>query len=129
MVPQNPAGQPNPDVQLQNLQNSQQALQSLQNMMATVSALMAKVADVDDALGTDTGLRQAIEQKTSQAIMQTDAYQLMAKMGVIADVSILKDPNKMSQMQVQIQRNITDYTSRLNQSQNATQNATQEMSY
>lgn len=129
MIPQNPTGQSNPDVQLQNLQNSQQALQSLRVIVTAVSELMAKVADVEDALGTTTSLRQVIEQQTNQAIMQTEAYQMLSKMGILADASILKDPNKMSQIQVQLQRNITDYTSGLNQTQTGTQGALKGMGY
>jgi len=117
MIPQNPTGQPNPDVQLQNLQNSQQALQNLQGIITTISELNAKISDVDEALGGDSGLHQVVNQKVNQALMMTPAYQMLAKMGLIADTSILSDPNKMSQIQVQIQRNITDYSSGLNQQQ------------
>lgn len=129
MIPQNPSAQSNPTVQLQNMQNSQQALQAVLSMVNAVSQLMAKVADVEDALGTTTNLRNVIEQQTNQAIMQTEAYQLLSKMGILADANILKNPNKMSQLQVQIQRNITDYTSGLNQQQTGTQGAMQQMGY
>ena len=129
MIPQDPTGQSNPNVQLQNLQNSQQALQTLQNITTAVSELMAKISNVDEALGMDTGLRQTIGQRVNQAIMQTGAYQMLSKMGIIADVSILGDPNKISQIQVQLQRNITDYTSGLNQTQTGTQGALKGMGY
>ena len=127
MIPQNPTGQTDPNVQLQNLQNSQQALQALNDIMITVNELGAKIADVDAALGSDTGLRAIIMQRVNQAIMQTQAYQMLSKMGTIADVNILSDPNKMSQIQVQLQRNITDYISGLNQTQTGTQNALGQM--
>jgi hypothetical protein len=129
MIPQNPSAQSDPNVQLQNMQNSQQALQTLGAMTSAVSELMAKVADVEDKIGITTNLRNLIEQQTNQAIMQTEAYQLLSKMGILADTNILKDPNKMSQLQVHIQRNITDYASGLNQQQTGTQGAMQQMGY
>jgi soluble cytochrome b562 len=129
MIPQNPTGQTDPNVQLQNLQNSQQALQALNDIMTTVNELGAKIADVDAALGSDTGLRAIIMQRVNQAIMQTQAYQMLSKMGILADANILSDPNKMSQIQVQLQRNITDYTSGLNQTQTGTQGALKGMGY
>jgi hypothetical protein len=129
MIPQNPSAQSDPNVQLQNMQNSQQALQTLGAMTSAVSELMAKVADVEDTIGITTNLRNLIEQQTNQAIMQTEAYQLLSKMGILADTNILKDPNKMSQLQVHIQRNITDYASGLNQQQTGTQGAMQQMGY
>lgn len=130
MIPQNPTGNVNQDAQLQNLQNSQQALQFMQAAIEAISEVLASISRLDETLGIDTGLRSVIEQRAQQAIAQTPAYDLLSKMGFIADVNMLKDTNKMSQLQVMLQKNIQAYTSGMAaQQQSGTQNALQGMGY
>jgi hypothetical protein len=120
MIQQNPTGQVDTGVQLQNLQNSQQALQFLQNAMTSVSELLANVSKVDDALGMDTGLRSIVEQKANEAIMKSPAFDLLSKMGLVADIKQLYDTSKFAQLQQMITRNIQDFST--GQTQNTQQN-------
>lgn len=129
MITQNPTGQVNPEAQLQNLQNSQQALQFLQNAMTAISELLANVSKVDDALGLDTGLRSVVEQKANQAIMQTPAFDLLSKMGFVADIKQLYDTSKFSQLQQMLTRNIQDFSAGAGQTQTGAQNALKSMGY
>jgi len=111
MIPQetNPAQPNNPDVQLQNLQNSQQAMQYLMGVMQAAEELNAKIAELDDALGQDTGLRAIAQQKINQTISQTPAFNMLSKMGFMADPADLANAAKMSQITTQIQHNINYY--------------------
>lgn len=111
MITQNTSGQVNTSVQVQNLQNSQQALQFLQNALTSVSELLANVSRVDDALGVDTGLKQVIDQKINQVLMQTPAFLLLSKMGFVADVNQLKDASKFSLLNQMIIKNIQEFSS------------------
>ncbi len=112
LIPQDtsPNQQNNPDTQLQNLQNSQQALQYLMNVMQTASELNAKIADLDDALEQDTGLRSMVQQKVNQVIAQSPAYNMLSKMGFMANPADLSNAAKMSQITVQLQHNINYYS-------------------
>jgi hypothetical protein len=110
MITQNPTGQVDPSAQLQNLQNSQQALQFLQNTMTAISELLANVSKVDDALGMDTGLRSAVEQKANEAVMMSPAFDLLSKMGFVGDIKQLYDSSKFSQLQQMLIRNIQDFS-------------------
>lgn len=111
MIPQNtnPTQPNNPDVQLQNLQNSQQAMQYLMGVVQAAEELNAKIAALDEALGQDTGLRNVVQQKINQTIAQTPAFNMLSKMGFMADPTDLTDANKMSQITTQIQHNINYY--------------------
>jgi len=111
MIPQNPTGAVNPDAQLQNLQNSQQAVTFLQNVIEATNQVTAALANLNDALGTDAISKSDIEGRINQAIMQTPAFDLLSKMGMVSDVGFLTDPNKVSQLQVNIQRQVQNYSS------------------
>ena len=110
MITQNPTGQVDPSAQLQNLQNSQQALKFLQNAMTAISELLANVSRVDDALGMDTGLRSAVEQKANEAVMMSPAFDLLSKMGFAGDIKQLYDTSKFAQLQQMLMRNIQDFS-------------------
>jgi hypothetical protein len=109
-IPPNANAPINQDAQLQNLQNSLQAVQFLTNIVQMASNLSSEITDLNDALGTDTGLQQVINQKVAEIIKQTPAYDILSKMGFIVDPTILNDVNKVSQLQVMIQENINQYS-------------------
>lgn len=109
-IPPNANAPVNQDAQLQNLQNSLQAVQFLTNVVQMASNLSSEITDLNDALGTDTGLQQVINQKVAEVLKQTPAYDILSKMGFIVDPSILNDAGKVSQLQVMIQRNINQYS-------------------
>jgi len=110
-IPPNATGDVNQDAQLQNLQNSQQALNFLQTIVSASNDAMEAVRALDEALGANTGLIADVTTKVNQAITQSPAFDLLQKMGMLADVGFLQDPNKMSQLQMNIQRQVTDYSS------------------
>ena len=111
MIPQNPTGAVNPDAQLQNLQNSQQAITFLQNIIEAANQATTALDNLNNALGTDAISKSDIENRIHQAIMQTPAFDLLSKMGMASDVGFLMDPNKVSQLQVNIQKQVQNYSS------------------
>ena len=115
MIPQNPGGQNDPNVQLQNLQNAQSALQYFDNLIGVSERVMADLRELEETMGIgDIGMRAQFSNMIKQAAMNTPAFNLLAQMNFVSSVDNLLDSNQITSVKQIITNNIQSIQSGTN---------------
>jgi len=107
MIPQDPGGQSDPNVQLQNLQNAQGALQYFKDVIAASEQIMADLRTLEDTLGIgDIGMRGQFQDLIKQAASSTPAFNMLTQMNLISSIDNLMNQNELNNVENLIITNI-----------------------
>ncbi len=102
-LPQNPSGEVNQDVNLQNMQNAQSAIGSLNNIIEAASNLNSAIDKLEEAASVgDMGIKQIISNKLNEALKLNDAVSLLMHMNLLPSVETLFDSTKFGWIQTKI---------------------------
>lgn len=118
MIPQDPAIQNDPNVQLQNLQSSQSALQYFKELIQTSEKALSDLRALEEQLGMgDIGLVSQTTDMIKVAASQTPAFNLLAQMNLISSIDNLLDQNELSTVENLILTNISSISSQYSTTQ------------
>ena len=102
-LPQNPTGEANQDVNLQNMQNAQSAIGSLNNIIEAASNLNSAIDKLEEVANVgDIGIKQIISNKLNEALKLNDAVSLLMHMNLLPSVETLFDSTKFGWIQTKI---------------------------
>jgi len=107
MIHQNPDAQNNPDIQLQNLQNAQSSFEKLKQAIYEMNIVMENLRKLEETLDiADIGARNEVQKIILEAIRQTPDFNMLAQMGLIANVNSLLNQADMTRMEVNLTKGI-----------------------
>jgi len=123
MIQQNPSGESNPDISLQNMLSAQDALSEVDAIIAASSQVTTAIDKLEEALGGDSGMKQEVSNLLAQALQQNSAVDFLLKMSLLPSIETLFNQGEFGRVKTKITTDLQRIQSSQDTTQNAGQNA------
>jgi hypothetical protein len=107
MIPQNPSGQADPKISLQNMQNAQEALGEIDKIIEAANDVNTALSKLDDILGNETGLKQQASNKILEVLSKNPAVNLLMQMNLIPNPQSLFNAGDLDRVKIKITSDIS----------------------